>query len=256
MPTAMPVSLSPSKLTAFKDCPLAFRFSAIDHIPEESSPHLVLGTFVHLALQELYEQEQGDRLEAVQLCIDRAWVDISSDPDYLGCDLTPAAAEQMFLDGTALVANALKLEDPTGVHVRSTEQKLEAVVDGVTYRGIIDRIDALPGGGYGVVDYKTGRVPSQTSEREKMLGVHFYAFLCEQVFGRLPEWIRLDYLADPVSVTCIPTEQSVRGLRNRAGAVWAAIEAACANDDFRPRQSRLCSWCSYQAICPLFGGTP
>ena len=254
--TQLPSSLSPSKLTAFKDCPRAFRYANIDKLPEVSSPHLVLGTFVHLALQNLYEMPSGIRNSWAVIALAAAWSEIRRSEDYLALELDGNATTDFCSDAERLFSNALRLEDPDEVLVHSTEQTLEVEVDGVTYRGIIDRIDALPGGGYGVVDYKTGRVPSQTSEREKMLGVHFYAFLCEQVFGRLPEWIRLDYLADPVSVTCIPTEQSVRGLRNQAGAVWAAIEAACANDDFRPRQSRLCSWCSYQAICPLFGGTP
>jgi len=256
MTLTLPSSLSPSKLTAFKDCPKAFQFANVDRLPEATSPHLVLGTFVHLALEFVYEQMRGLRKEAAFACLYSAWVQIWEDPDYQALELDTNGVFQFCADAEKLFLNALRLEDPDEVLVHSTEQTLEVEVDGVTYRGIIDRIDALPGGGYGVVDYKTGRVPSQTSEREKMLGVHFYALLCEQVFGRLPEWIRLDYLADPVSVTCIPTEQSVRGLRNQAGAVWAAIEAACANDDFRPRQSRLCSWCSYQAICPLFGGTP
>ena len=256
MTLALPSSLSPSKLTAFKDCPKAFQFSNVDRLPEASSRHLVLGTLVHRALEFVYEEMRGLRKSAAFACLYSAWVQIWEDPDYQALELDTNGVLQFYADAENLLANALKLEDPDSVDVRSTEQMLEAVVDGVLLRGKIDRLDNLPGGGFGVVDYKTGRVPSQTSEREKMLGVHFYAFLCEQVFGRLPEWIRLDYLADPVSVTCIPTEQSVRGLRNRAGAVWAAIEAACANDDFRPRQSRLCSWCSYQAICPLFGGTP
>ena len=256
MTLALPSSLSPSKLTAFKDCPKAFQFANIDRLPEASSRHLVLGTFVHLALQELYEMPSGFRNARAAVSLAAAWAEIERSEDYLALELDRNATADFCSGAERLFYDALRLEDPDTVNVRSTEQTLEIEVDGVTYRGIIDRIDALPGGGYGVVDYKTGRVPSQASEREKMLGVHFYALLCEQVFGRLPEWIRLDYLADPVSVTCIPTEQSVRGLRNQAGAVWAAIEAACANDDFRPRQSRLCSWCSYQAICPLFGGTP
>ena len=256
MTLALPSSLSPSKLTAFKNCPKAFQFANVDRLPEAPSRHLVLGTFVHLALQHLYELPSAPRSSWAVNSLAAAWAEISEDPDYRALELDTNDVFQFCVDAEKLFSNALRLENPDEVLVHSTEQTLEVEVDGVTYRGIIDRIDALPGGGYGVVDYKTGRVPSQTSEREKMLGVHFYAFLCEQVFGRLPEWIRLDYLADPVSVTCIPTEQSVRGLRNRAGAVWAAIEAACANDDFRPRQSRLCSWCSYQAICPLFGGTP
>ena len=251
----LPSRLSPSKLTAFKDCPKAFQFANIDRLPEASSRHLVLGTFVHLALELTYREMRGLRKENALTCLYAAWIEIFHDPDYRALELDANGVYQFCADAEKLFRNALLLEDPDEVSVHSTEQTLEVEVAGVRYRGIIDRIDSLPGGGYGVVDYKTGRVPSQTSEREKMLGVHFYALLCQQVFGKLPEWIRLDYLADPVSVTCIPTQQSVRGLRNQAGAVWAAIEAACANDDFQPRQSRLCSWCSYQAICPLFGGT-
>ena len=34
------------------------------------------------------------------------------------------------------------------------------------------------------------------------------------------------------------------------------IEQATARQDFRPRPSRLCDWCSHQALCPSFGGTP
>ena len=54
MALALPRSLSPSKLSAFKDCPLAFRFSAIDRIPEAPAPHMVKGTLVHSALERLF----------------------------------------------------------------------------------------------------------------------------------------------------------------------------------------------------------
>jgi putative RecB family exonuclease len=39
-------------------------------------------------------------------------------------------------------------------------------------------------------------------------------------------------------------------------ALWEAIERATVERDFRPRPSRLCGWCSHQALCPAFGGTP
>ena len=258
MPTAMPVSLSPSKLTAFKDCPRAFRFSAIDHIPEESSPHLVLGTFVHLALQELYEMPSGFRNAWAVNALAAAWAEIERSEDYLALELDWNATADFCSAAERLFSNALRLEDPDTVNVRSTEQKLEAVVDGVTYRGIIDRMDFLPepDGAYAVIDYKTGRVPDRSKERQKLEGVYFYALLCEQVFGYPPKFVRLDYLADPVSVTCEVNEQMIRAIRQRAGAAWAAIAAAAEADDFRPNPSPLCSWCSYRALCPLFGGKP
>ncbi|MDQ1372768.1 MAG: putative RecB family exonuclease, partial [Actinomycetota bacterium] len=42
----------------------------------------------------------------------------------------------------------------------------------------------------------------------------------------------------------------------RTQAIWAAIERACENDDFRPRPSRLCDYCSFREWCPAWGGNP
>ena len=39
-------------------------------------------------------------------------------------------------------------------------------------------------------------------------------------------------------------------------ALSQAIERAKRDRDFRPKPSRLCGWCSHQAFCPEFGGTP
>jgi putative RecB family exonuclease len=34
------------------------------------------------------------------------------------------------------------------------------------------------------------------------------------------------------------------------------VERACASEDFRPHPSPLCNWCSFQDLCPAFGGDP
>ena len=50
----LPRTLSPSKVVAFTNCPLAFRYSQIEHRPEPPSPHAVKGTLVHAALEGLF----------------------------------------------------------------------------------------------------------------------------------------------------------------------------------------------------------
>ncbi|MGH9066737.1 MAG: PD-(D/E)XK nuclease family protein, partial [Acidimicrobiales bacterium] len=50
----LPSSISPSKVSSFKDCALAFRFSAIDRLPEPSTAPAVKGTLVHRALERLF----------------------------------------------------------------------------------------------------------------------------------------------------------------------------------------------------------
>jgi putative RecB family exonuclease len=89
-----------------------------------------------------------------------------------------------------------------------------------------------------------------------MGGVHFYAFLVEQVLGRRPARVQLLHLREPVAISTVPSEQSLRGLRLRTEAIWTAVERACEREDFRPRVSGLCDYCAFRAYCPAWGGDP
>ena len=134
------------------------------------------------------------------------------------------------------------------------ELQLEAEVGGIRLRGIIDRLELDEGGGLVVTDYKTGRTPHERNERGRLGGVHFYARLCEAVFGRRPSRVQLLYLAEPVAITAHPSDQSARFLDKQVAALWTAVERACRDDDFRPRPGRLCDFCGYRAFCPAMGG--
>ena len=83
------------------------------------------------------------------------------------------------------------------------ELGVETMVDGMRLRGIIDRLDLAPDGSLIVVDYKTGRAPSERFERGSMGGVQTYALLCESVLGRAPAEVRLLYLRQPVAISTV-----------------------------------------------------
>jgi putative RecB family exonuclease len=258
MALTLPRSLSPSKLSAFKDCPLAFRFAAIDRLPEAPAPHMVKGTLVHSALERLFwDHPRGERSpDAARHALDLAWQALQEDPELVCLELTDAEREAFVADAAALVDGYLRLEDPDAVNAVGVELTLEADVTGLRLRGIIDRLDVTDDGELEVVDYKTGRVPSVNQEQQRLGGVQFYALLCEQVLGRRPSRIRLMYLREPLVIEAVPSEQAVRGTRQRTSAVWSAIERACESEDFRPRPSALCNWCSFRSLCPIYGGDP
>ena len=148
--------------------------------------------------------------------------------------------------------NEFEIEDPNTVEVVGVEMTLEAQLGDLRLRGIIDRLDLGEDGELTVVDYKTGRVPSENFEQGRMAGIYIYSLLCEQVLGRRPAKARLSYLKAPMAIDISPTEQALRGVRQRTGAVWQAIIRACETDNFRPRPSGLCKWCSFKDICPAF----
>lgn len=258
MALPLPGSLSPSKVSKFTECALAFRFSAIDHIPEPPSPHALKGTLVHAALERLFwELPRGRRsVAAARAALTAAWAELERDPEAEGLELSDEQRASFVADAWGLLEGYLRLEDPDSVDAVGVELLLETELQDVTLRGIIDRLDVTPEGELVVVDYKTGRVPSEVQERQRLGGVHFYALLCEEVLGIRPALVRLMYLREPVVIETAPSEQALRALRQRTTAVWKAIERSCANEDFRPKPGPLCAWCSFQALCPSFGGDP
>ncbi len=258
MSLPLPTALSPSKVASFKDCALAFRFSAIDHLPEPPSPSASKGTLVHRALERLFwDVPRGARTpEAALGQLEVAWRELEAHPDFSGLDLAPESRDAFLSDAAELVGNYFLLEDPNTVEAIGVEVKLEARVGSLRLRGVIDRLELDAAGEIVVTDYKTGRAPVAGHEGPRLNGVQFYAFLCEQALGRRPARVQLLHLRDPVSISSVPTAQSTRALRQRTAAVWTAVERACAAEDFRPRPSRLCEYCAFQEYCPAFGGDP
>jgi len=253
-----PRSLSPSKVSSFTDCPLAFRLSVIDRLPEPPSSAAVKGTLVHSALEGLiWNHPSGKRTPAVAgRELDAAWQALQDDPEFRELALDEAAAAEFRADAEVLVTNYFELEDPDRVRAVGVELGLEVDLGRARLRGIIDRLDRTDDGDLVVIDYKTGRAPPARFEQARLQGVHIYALLCEQVLGRAPVEVRLLHLRDPVVISAVPSEQSIRGQGQRTAAVWHAIERACTREDFRPRRSGLCAYCSFQSMCPEFGGQP
>jgi putative RecB family exonuclease len=253
----VPTSLSPSRVESFLSCPLAFRFSSIEKLPDPSTVASTRGSLVHRALELLFLRPGPERTPiALDRCVEQAIAEYREHPDFvrLGLDTTAAAA---FDDECrSLAANYLGMEDPTTVRDIGLELRLEAGVGDLRLRGIIDRLELDDDGELVVTDYKTGRAPSPNWERKSLSGVHFYAFLCESLFGRRPSAIRLMYLKSGETITATPSAQSTRFMTTRTTAVWKAVATACQRDDFRPRQSALCNHCAYQRWCPEFGGDP
>ncbi len=255
MPLPLPTSLSPSKVSSFTDCGLAFRFSAIDHLPEPPSVAATRGTLVHAALERLFGREPHERTHEQALrCLDDAIVALREHPEYAGLELDEEAEASFHADARSLLERYFRLEDPTTITPIGIELKLEVEVGGVTLRGIIDRLELDADGELVVTDYKTGKAPGERQEQQRLAGVAFYSLLCERLFGKRPARVQLLYLADPVAITSVPTDRPTRGVERRLAAIWTAVERACEREDFRPNPSRLCDWCGFKAYCPSFGG--
>ena len=251
-PYELPATLTPTKMTRFMACPLAFRLAYLDHLPEPPTLDQVRGTLVHRALHLLFSSgPAADRSpERARASIEEAFDEPAGRAGLEPLGLDPTGEARLRREAAGLLDRYFALEDPTSVRPIGLELDVRVRVDQVDLRGIIDRLDRLEDGSVVVVDYKTGRAPRPEQARSRLGGVHFYAFLCEQLLGRRPSEVRLMYLRDQVVVVESPTDQSMRGLRQRAMAVWNAIGRACGSGDFRPNPSPLCRTCAFRSHCP------
>ena len=253
----VPTNLSPSRVDAFTSCPLQFRFASIEKLPEPPSIPATKGSLVHRALELLFMLDPPERsLEAGLTALDQAATEFQSDKEWIGLGLDAEGEQRVLDDAEKLVRTYFTMEDPTQVRAIGLELRLEVPVGSLHLRGIIDRLDLNEQGELIVVDYKTGKPPRVNNEQSKLGGVNFYAFLCQQFFGRRPAEVRLMYVATGETIVARPTEQTVNFLPKRTLAVWGAVEKACSSGNFQPRQGPLCNYCSFQAWCPAFGGNP
>jgi putative RecB family exonuclease len=251
-------ALSPSRAGDFKQCPLLYRFRAVDRIPEVSTEAQVKGTVVHAALEALYALPAQDRVPTTARdLVDPAWERVVAQSPAIE-SLVPADERTAFLDrARALVAGYYELEDPTHFEPESCEQRVEIDLDdGTPLRGFIDRIDVAPNGMIRVVDYKTGRAPREFTESKALFQMKFYALMIMRMRGVVPAQLKLMYLADKQELTYAPDEDELRRFERMLSAIWKAILAAGETGDFRAKKGALCKWCDHQALCPEFGGTP
>lgn len=254
-------ALSPSRASDFKQCPLLYRFRAIDRLPEPSSTAQVRGSVVHAALEKLYSLPAAERgPETAASLVRPAWEHVAADQPSAVSDIAPDLHTELLEQARSLLSRYYRLEDPTGFDPQSCEERVEVELeDGTLLRGIVDRIDVAPSGELRVVDYKTGKAPPAAralAEFKAMFQMKFYAVALLRSRGVMPARLRLLYLADGQVLDYTPDVEELHRFEKTLMAMWRAIRSAGATGDFRPSPSRLCDWCAHQAHCPAFGGTP
>ncbi|WP_034271864.1 RecB family exonuclease [Haloechinothrix halophila] len=258
-------ALSPSRASDFKQCPLLYRFRAVDKIPETPSKAQVRGTLVHAVLERLFALPAEQRVPArAKELLDPVWAELSEqNPDWtaLFSDDDAADGEKATSDWLASAGELLDtyfgLEDPSALEPQACEERVEVELgSGVRLRGYVDRIDVAETGEVRIVDYKTGAAPREIGEIKAMFQMKFYALVLWRLRGAVPDQLKLMYLTDGQSLTYAPDEAELRRFERTLEAIWQAILRAGKSGDFRASRSKLCDWCDHKARCPEFGGTP
>ncbi len=142
MSLPLPTTLSPSKISAFKHCPLQFRFSVIDRLPEPPSPAASKGTLVHRALELLMLRAPAERTPAAALAgLEQARAELAGHPEFAGLGLNEEELDVFHADARALLLRYFDIEDPAAVRPIGLELRLSVAMGSLTLRGVIDRLE-------------------------------------------------------------------------------------------------------------------
>lgn len=253
-------TLSPSRAADFKTCPLLYRFRSIDRLPERPTADQVRGTLVHAVLERLFDLPAPQRTPAAAADLVTPQWDrlVAEEPEVAALFADdPGGAAGLLASARALLDGYFSIEDPRRLEPAERESLVCTLVEGqLLLRGYIDRLDVSRDGALRVVDYKTGGAPREAFEARALFQLKFYALVLWRTRAVVPRVLRLLYLKDAEICDYTPDADELVRFERTVLALWHAIEQATVTGDFRPKPSRLCDWCSHQAICPAFGGTP
>jgi putative RecB family exonuclease len=246
-------TLSPSRAGDFKACPQLFKFRAIDRLAEPPSVYQARGTTAHLALQRLFDHPSPERSrELLHDLFRQAWTELRGGEEFVGLFDDLEEERQWGVESLELLSNYFQVEDPTGFDPVDRELDMQEDLDGITVRGILDRIDRDKDGKLVITDYKTGKAPPERFALPAFFALKIYALLIRRRTGETPRELRLLYLNGPTLYRLDVDDRQLDAMDSQLRALWNAIDRALATRTFPTRPGSLCNWCSFQEICPAF----
>ena len=244
-----PQRLSPSGAATFEQCPRRWRFRYVDRLPDPPGTDALVGTFAHRVLEHLMQRPPSRRSKDDARRIARAsWPEMSDSDDFRDLELSDEQSREFRWQAWRAIEGLWHLEDPAGVDVQATEQQVSVTLDGVPFRGVVDRVESEPDG-LVISDYKSGRAPTARYAPGRLQQVLLYAAAIAAETGERPVRAQLLYLGQKIVATDT-TGFEIDGAVEQFKSTWDAIGDACQADDFSAQPGPLCDYCPYAELCP------
>ena len=159
--------LSASDIETYRTCPLKYKFARVFRIPSEPTINQRFGILVHQVLERFHAGGAASRsLPELLGLLEAGW-------RRGGFGDSEEERQLRAKAGQALIRYHERFQGEEGEPVwfeRSFTFKLGPHL----LRGRVDRVDRLPGGGYELIDYKTGR-PKSAAQLKEDVQLSLYA---------------------------------------------------------------------------------
>ena len=229
--------LSASDIETYRTCPLKYKFARVFRIPSEPTMNQRFGILIHQVL-ERYHQTGGHSIDELLGLLDAGW--------RRGGFGSSEEEKQLHVKAEAALGKYQeRLQDEDGEPVWF-EKSFQFRLGAHTLRGRVDRVDRLPGGGYELIDYKTGR-PRTAAQLREDVQLSLYAVAARESWDVESERQSYHYVLDDEKIR-VPAKDIDRDwISETVFEVADGIQG----QGFEPTPSySACSWCDFRIACP------
>ncbi len=244
-----PLRLSPSRAETYDTCPRRYAFERHLLTVSEDSVYMKLGTVVHDVLEKA-EREAMDAGRVRSTIEDAsAWLDDLWDEAGFGDDAVAAAWKRR----AHRILEAMYARWPSSATPVSVELTLDLDLDGTSWRGRADRVEAL-GEHLTVIDYKTSATALSVAEASVSLQLGYYVLAASdhpdvagagRVGGASFWYPAASPTRDSIAVRHFDMENLER-VRSRLVEIARAI----ADEQFPAIPNKGCGRCPVATTCP------
>ncbi len=233
------LQLSASALETYDTCPQKFMFSHYLKIPTGPQPALTFGNIMHQCVRRYFElrREGPVQFEQVEAHYEQIWKGIGFEDDYQEQAYKKAGLEQ-------LRVFVSRHENVTTLPM-AAEAHFSLDLGDVVLEGRIDQINPLPDQSVELVDYKTGRPPTQ-KDADKSLQLSVYALAARDQMHLNPTKLTFYSLTSNEAIRTVRTSKSLDLVVTEIRGVADQIRKQL----FPPQPGFACKYCDYDLICP------
>ncbi|MEK7747824.1 MAG: PD-(D/E)XK nuclease family protein [Nitrospirota bacterium] len=248
---------SHSRLETYRQCPQKFKFAYLDEVlSKQEGIEAFMGSRVHAALEKLYKDLKLGKpilsLDAVLAGYRQDWesewhTQIQIVRDEMG------PSEYFRLGEKCLTDYYHRYTPFNQSRTLGVEYPIKFSLDPedrYVIQGYVDRLSMPKDGVLWIHDYKAkSNLPTQPElDADRQLA--FYQIAAKTLWPEMKEVVLIwHYLLFDMEFHSRRTDADLAALRDETIFLIQEIETAT---KFPTKQSALCNWCEYRAICPLF----
>jgi RecB family exonuclease len=181
-------------------------------------------------------------LDALLAYFEQIWKDAGFEDEYQEQAYKKAGTEQL--------RTFVKRHEASSTLPISAEAHFALDLGDVVLEGRIDQINPLKDHHVELVDYKTGRPPSQ-KDADKSLQLSVYALAARDQMQLKPDRLTFYSLTNNQPVSTVRTPKDLENVTRKVREVAAQIRLQL----FPPQPGFVCKYCDYVMICPAHEDT-